>query len=450
MIANVWGEKQHIEETISTLRFATRMMCVTVNPEVNIHYDPLALIKKYEREIKELKQELSMYDTLSNRSHVNYEPYTDVQRQELSKAVKKYIESDEEIEIINLRQIKESFSILRGLYKQIENSVEEHRPISKIENHEADSERDPHRKPTLEVERLDGVGDMEGPGFGVGLAPNGGGRRRATSIGRSSQRPTNDKLFTGFTRPIDVPVNPDELPRPNEITIFADDHVFDQTLNSLNQPRRPGGSMSREEEFENFKRTKGAEIARIMTENKSKIVFDKLALLKGKKKQAKEIAEAINGLKIQMDEFKQHLAIKKLDRAENGNILLILETQVIIEEAESEIIKKLKTLKESYKSQYETLKEIRSDIDYTTRTTDACRLKIMSEFENWFESRYGGTNETNAEKDVLDIGEKFDRLAHERMSLEDPDSLPFYNAKKNIERKSQKIVVRKNPVRSLK
>lgn len=74
----------------------------------------------------------------------------------------------------------------------------------------------------------------------------------------------------------------------------------------------------------------------------------------------------------------------------------------------------------------------------------------MSEFENWFEGRYGGSNENNAEKDVLDIGEKFDRLALERMSQEDPDSLPFYNAKKNIERKNQKIVIRKNPVRSLK
>ncbi len=34
-------------------------------------------------------------------------------------------------------------------------------------------------------------------------------------------------------------------------------------------------------------------------------------------------------------------------------------------------------------------------------------------------------------QDLLDIGEKFDRLQMERMALEDPDSLPFYNAKKS-------------------
>jgi kinesin family member 6/9 len=186
MIANVWGEKEHIEETISTLRFATRMMCVSVNPEVNIHYDPLALIKKYEREVRDLKQELSMYDTLGNRSHVSYEPYTEVQRAELTKLVLKYIENDEEIEIINLRQIKESFSILRGLYKQLEQNIEDHRPASKAESHEPNEIERDTRRPLYEGDKMDGVGDMEGNGFGVGIAPFAGPRRRAPTIIKSS------------------------------------------------------------------------------------------------------------------------------------------------------------------------------------------------------------------------------------------------------------------------
>lgn len=47
-------------------------------------------------------------------------------------------------------------------------------------------------------------------------------------------------------------------------------------------------------------------------------------------------------------------------------------------------------------------------------------------------------------QDVLDVGEKFDRLQIERMSQEDPDSLPFYNARKNTERK--KVVQKKAPL----
>jgi kinesin family protein 6/9 len=42
----------------------------------------------------------------------------------------------------------------------------------------------------------------------------------------------------------------------------------------------------------------------------------------------------------------------------------------------------------------------------------------------------------------LDIGEKFDRLQMERMSAEDPDSLPYYNARKNTERRNNQKVVK--------
>lgn len=319
LIGNIWGEREHIEETISTLRFATRMMCVTVYPEVNIHYDPLALIKKYEREIKDLKQELSMYDTLSNRSHVNYEPYTEVQRQELTKAVKKYLENDEDIEIINLRQIKESFSILRALYKQLETSIDEHRPLSKPEYHENEGERFElaKKQPLLEGDKLDGVGDMEGAGFGVGLAPFAGSRRRVPTIRKLSLQASINVIKQQTT----IPLKSADSPMDEESGEQAIDAstIIDQTINNISMPKRPGGPMSREEEFENFKRSKGAEMSRIMTENKSAILLI-IVLLKTKKKQAKDLAEMINHLKSQMDEYKEQLQNKKKDRPENGKI----------------------------------------------------------------------------------------------------------------------------------
>lgn len=126
MIANIWGEKVHIEETISTLRFATRMMCVTNSPEINVQYDAQALIKKYEREIRDLKQELSMHDTLVNRSQVQYEAYSDAQRYELQKQVKTFLETDNaELEIISLRQTKEIFNQFKILFKSLEAEKEE-------------------------------------------------------------------------------------------------------------------------------------------------------------------------------------------------------------------------------------------------------------------------------------------------------------------------------------
>lgn len=46
MIANIWPEEDHLEETISTLKFASRMMKVANEATVNIQLDPVLLLKK--------------------------------------------------------------------------------------------------------------------------------------------------------------------------------------------------------------------------------------------------------------------------------------------------------------------------------------------------------------------------------------------------------------------
>ena len=75
MVANIWPEARHLEEMSSTLKFATRMMKVQNEASVNIMQDPALQIKRYEKEIRDLKQELAMHDTLSNRGRINYASY---------------------------------------------------------------------------------------------------------------------------------------------------------------------------------------------------------------------------------------------------------------------------------------------------------------------------------------------------------------------------------------
>jgi kinesin family protein 6/9 len=58
MIANIWPEEGYLEETISTLRFASRMMRVQNEAKVNQLNDPQLHLKKLQREVRDLKQEL--------------------------------------------------------------------------------------------------------------------------------------------------------------------------------------------------------------------------------------------------------------------------------------------------------------------------------------------------------------------------------------------------------
>jgi kinesin family protein 6/9 len=67
MIANIWPEEPYLEETISTLKFASRMMKVENNAHVNELADPSLLLKKYQREVRDLKQELSMHDSIASK-----------------------------------------------------------------------------------------------------------------------------------------------------------------------------------------------------------------------------------------------------------------------------------------------------------------------------------------------------------------------------------------------
>lgn len=99
VVANVQCTKQHIEETISTLKFATRMMKIKNEAIVNAHLDPTLQIKRLEKEIRDLKQELAMHDTLANRGRVKYDAYTPDEQNNIKQLTNQYLAGEiEDIE----------------------------------------------------------------------------------------------------------------------------------------------------------------------------------------------------------------------------------------------------------------------------------------------------------------------------------------------------------------
>jgi kinesin family protein 6/9 len=126
MIANVWPEETQLEETISTLRFAQRMMKVQNDLSINIQLDPDILLKKYERQIKDLKLELAMHDTLVGRGRVSYEAYTREQQYEQQQIAERFLRGEtDDIDIGSIRQVKELFIQFRNLYRNMVRQVEE-------------------------------------------------------------------------------------------------------------------------------------------------------------------------------------------------------------------------------------------------------------------------------------------------------------------------------------
>ncbi|CAH8655319.1 unnamed protein product [Heterobilharzia americana] len=94
LIANVWNKCEYVNETLSTLRFASRAMSVPCKPAINQTRDPMAIIKNLEKFNGDLLRELLMYDTLNNRGQISYEPLTEKQRHKIRNSVLKYLNNE--------------------------------------------------------------------------------------------------------------------------------------------------------------------------------------------------------------------------------------------------------------------------------------------------------------------------------------------------------------------
>lgn len=68
MIATISPSQEHVEESISTCRFALRVASVRQNAVINEELDPNLLIRRLRKEVADLKEELQFYRTQSEDS----------------------------------------------------------------------------------------------------------------------------------------------------------------------------------------------------------------------------------------------------------------------------------------------------------------------------------------------------------------------------------------------
>ncbi|RKP21144.1 hypothetical protein ROZALSC1DRAFT_27429 [Rozella allomycis CSF55] len=358
-------EKAHLEETISTLRFATRMMNVTTSPIENIQDDPTvklynvfkkALIKKYERIIKELKQELLMHDAMANRK-------------------------------------------MKKGRKLHENTV----------------------------------GDLDGLGFGVGIAPS--GSKPSSSIppkgkkegGKKKGKPQSALTEDIFEEPIkeSPPTVSSAKPEPpiqiNQVNVakeFSGDQI------QMSPVSAPNHAKTKAEEFENFKLRQGAELFKALNENKQK------------KQLVKGLADQVNNFKFNIDEITKRLEpfkdqITSLDPLDENQ-----ENKLMKEKSHYDLLCELKEAKNNYKIAYDKWKTTKTDVDYCEKLVLQCRERFLAEFEQWYSDYFDDRPITaTVQEDVMDVGEQFEKLHLDKVSKEDPNSVPFYNALRRQERK---------------
>ncbi|XP_035559177.1 kinesin-like protein KIF9 isoform X9 [Canis lupus baileyi] len=397
LLTNIYGEASQLEETLSSLRFASRMKLVTTEPAINEKYDAERMVKNLEKELALLKQELAIHDSLANRTLVNYDPMDEIQIAEINSQVRRYLEGTlDEIDIINLRQIQEVFNQFRVVLSQQEQEVELtlRRKYTLIDKNDFAAISAVQKAGLMDV---DGhlVGEPDGQGFGLGVTP---------FSAKPGKKAKSKKMFKEQLRP--------STPPPKPVA------------------------------FEDFKNERGSEINRIFKENKS--------ILNERRKRASETTQRINAIKREMDVTKEALNFQKSLREKQGEY----ENKglMIIDEEEFLLILKLKDLKKQYRTEYQDLRDLKAEIQYCQHLVDQCRHRLLMEFDIWYNESFFIPEDIQVSlkpgssirpgmvpiSRIMSLGEddqdKFSQLQQTELP-EGPDSFSFYNAKVKTEQK---------------
>jgi len=404
MISNVWPEGNKIEETASTLRFATRMMRVSNEATVNVHLDPALLIRKYERQIKDLKQELAMHDTLAGRSRVQYEEYTPDEQVVLETKVQMYLDGEiQEIEVQSLRMVYEAFGIFRKFHQNLRTE------LSRRPEKAGDviTEEAPEGSPEVPSSEFQGdaVGMVEeGKGISVGVAPSNLRPKeedRGATLGDQGEVTDGGRAETQGRAGQTMPYDGDEKP-PDKQVVFTDWKIKE--------------GITYEEAFEKNRQD-----------------------LKAKRGDAKDSLVTANNKKRSIDEAKDRLSRKRSDRDADTS----RGDEELIDEEEYAIIQNLKDLKQQYRDAFEQHRMVKMDVSHIEHNMQQTKLKLVQAFEQWYDEKYGHiakdtTSDVMAKTEMkgerFDPQEQFDMMETERLETQHPDALAYHKARKNAAR----------------
>jgi len=419
LVANVYGETTHLEETISTLQFAARVRLVPNEATINQDYDAEQLLKRYAIEIQDLKRELAMHDSLASRSRVAYEPYSDSQRSDLMAQLQSFLDAEggDEMQIESVRQMRELLSAMKSLYTKQGKELE-------------------HTKAILATGG-GGAGYLGGEGGGEG----GGEAADAECVGEAD---------ASGTRGIAVGAAPDGarpsgglMEPPSSLGAGADmgDGELGATAVLGDSEDR---TLGRDEAFAQYKTSEGLA-------TNERLVKAKKELRKAKAERSRN-ASIVNEAKKGIDRVKLRLNAKKVEREAAA---MSPEDAEIIDEEEYAFIQESKEAKRAYKDAHGAMTQATRDCETFAADAESARSELLSTFNEWYAMNFnepaieGSTTggaaltrsavptepEAAAPGDVMDDDEQFEMLQLARVMAEAPDSLAFVNARKSMRAK---------------
>nr|XP_019943376.1 PREDICTED: kinesin-like protein KIF9 [Paralichthys olivaceus] len=402
LVANIYGEAKHIDETISTLRFASRMKNVQTEPAINEQMDPVLQIKKLEREVQVLKEELAIHNTLAMRPDVKYEPLSEAQLADISSQVQSYLDGSlKEINVISIKQVQ-------GVFAQFKLAVQKQE--QKAQTCDTCSLMKKDQGPVKESDRRQ---DAEAGSIGASTQKQTQRPSKVTSRRKKSRDKHSTTLGEGSPSPrprsesssrkmSSVQTSDAELESPE-----PDDENPDT---QKSQPPESESPSHKSKAFENFKLGRGSQINGILRDNKA-VLLERHSLLLQLTEKVKAVKRAIEGVMFTIQQRKQMRAAPDDDD----------------DEEEAELVLQLSELKTLYQQRHKALLDIKEEVNYCEHLVDQCGARLVAEFETWYEKTF------LLPEEELDSSVKRLELINNKEQC--PSAQSFYNAHQRTQKR---------------
>jgi len=500
LICNVYPDEDYLDETIATLRFGARMMRIPVEAQPNELCDPLAQVNELSEQVKALKLELSMHDSIVNRNSSEYEPLSEHQIVDIKTQVRNFLDGKaSDVDVQSMRHLQQIFRQFRKVASDIEKDLMAsiRNQYFLIDRSDTDTIQILQKQLGISLEdydtsnsdggNLNVIGGNQSPDGVLRGSNAGGNTARKQGVGREQSNKKNrdrksEKRKTGASKPQNAgsTASVTEMsgtPQPNQLknrreTIMENQPqggggkrgstdpremflgaqmVKEQAqgggkeqgslasnesieIDVNNKMSRPGTPPNRGEAYEEFKKERGQEIARILNENKT--------ILQSKKREVRDLAHAVNTSKHMIDGAKIALDRKRQDRFEQGEFVNE-EGEMVIDEEEYELISQLNQLKKAYRKDYNDLKNAKAEVEYCDKLVKQCRERLVREFDNWYNEMFLQDGEITgnapntftapAELYVVDENERFEQIQQD--SSESKQAAVFNQAKLRTKRR---------------
>ncbi|KAG5185935.1 kinesin-like protein [Tribonema minus] len=453
LVACVWGEERHLEETLSTLRLAARMMRVQNETHATEVLDPARLLRKQEKALRDLRQELLMHDALAERRGVAYDPFTPEQQEALRQQLERYVGAvgpdDEDAALPtfeSVRQMKEVCRLFKGMVTEARedaaraaagegsgsdggggggrSSVEQ--GLATSESRLSDRGLATRGKDEASITY---VGQPEkGGGFGLGRAPDHAfPPAGSTFAGILSMPPDPRPMHNGFALAGIAPAHatapsaaatrgsataaaaaaarsPDQSPRPSQpqhgSVAFDAAHMLDAEATGASPPASPTLN-----DNVHHHHAPGAGISRGRLFEAfaagegcllSKEAASARAALAEARAAVRATAAAVNAAKEEIDAAAAALAAARAGEAAargggggGGGGGGAGGGETVLEEAEFALARREREAKRRYKGAFYALRGLREGAEDAAARHDAARRRLAARFEEWARERVG-------------------------------------------------------------